>query len=263
MISFSVDDATHVAEIVLDNTAALNALNDQAVADLGAAVEEIAGLCDQGVVRAVLVRGQGRAFCAGRDIAGVDPATDDALAYLEGAVTPVLKALSALPVPVFAAVQGACLGVGLGLAIACDIVYVGQKAKVGSPFKNLGCTLDSGGHYLLVERLGYHRAMDLIVSGELISGVQAVEAGLFSRVVADEELLEVTRAAAVAAASGPTAAFAASKQIVAGLRDRSLGLWESMSQENRLQADLCANTQDYAEGFRAFQEKRAPHFSGS
>ena len=81
----------------------------------------------------------------------------DAHGFLAGKVTPLLRAMTQFPAPTFAAVQGACLGVGLGLAIATDVVYVAENAKIGSPFANLGATLDSGGHWLFTERLGAHR----------------------------------------------------------------------------------------------------------
>ena len=174
-----------------------------------------------------------------------------------GGSQPLLRRMAALPVPTFAVAHGACLGVGLGLLIASDIVYVADTAKIGSPFANLGATLDSGGHALFVERLGAHRTMDLIVTGRLMSGSEAVAAGLFSQVFPADEVTDATRAAARAAASGATQAFVASKRLVAALRDERLGLWASMADENRAQAALC-DTDDYREGFAAFQQKRKP-----
>jgi len=169
--------------------------------------------------------------------------------------------MSAFPAPTFAAAHGACLGVGLGLLIATDVVYVADDAKIGSPFANLGATLDSGGHALFVERLGAHRTLDLIYTARLMSGAEAVQAGLFSRVFPAAEVEEATMVAARTAATGATLAFLASKKLVAALRDERLGLWQSMSDENRAQADLC-DTDDYREGFAAFQQKRPPVFSG-
>jgi enoyl-CoA hydratase/carnithine racemase len=208
-----------------------------------------------------VLRGEGRGFCAGRDISGVDPRDDDVMGYLDGMVTPVLQRMAAFPAPTFAAAQGACLGVGLGLLIATDVVYVADSAKIGSPFAALGATLDSGGHALFVERLGAHRTLDLIYSGRLMTGTEAVAAGLFSQALPAEDVLTATLAAAAHAADGATAAFVASKRLVAALRDQRLGLWESMSQENAAQAALC-DTEDYREGFAAFQEKRSPRFAG-
>lgn len=252
MIELAVDGA--VAEIALNAPEKLNALSLEALGELDAALGEAQG----SGVRALVLRGEGRAFCAGRDIAGVDPATDDVPGYL-GAVERVMRRIAAFPAPTFAAVQGACLGVGLGLAIAMDVVYVADTAKIGSPFANLGALLDSGGHALLYERLGVHRALDLIYTGELLTGAEAVAAGLFSRALPASEVLAFTRERAAVAASGPTAAFVASKRLIARLRDERL--WDAVAEETRGQEALRA-TADYREGFAAFQEKRRPEFRG-
>jgi 2-(1,2-epoxy-1,2-dihydrophenyl)acetyl-CoA isomerase len=249
--------ADGIARITLNAPERLNALGPDDLRALDAAVAS----AEQAGVRALVLRGEGRAFCAGRDIAGVDPATDDVSGYLDGLVTPLLRRIAAFPAPTFAAAQGACLGVGLGLLVATDVVYVAEDARIGSPFAALGAALDSGGHWLLVSRLGPHRALDLIYSGRLISGAEAVAGGLFSRALPTDEVAEAVDAAATAAAAGATQAFLASKRIVAGLRDGSLGMWDSMEAENAAQAAL-RETADYREGFRAFQEKRKPRFTG-
>lgn len=259
MIELSISGG--VAEIVLNAPAKMNALDEAALAELEAAYDRAAEGVESGEVRALLLRGEGRGFCAGRDISGVTPADDDVIGYLGGIVQPLLAKMSSFPAPTFAAVQGACLGVGLGLAIATDVVYVAENAKIGSPFANLGATLDSGGHWLFTERLGSHRTLDMIYTAELISGAEAVRSGLFSRAMPAEELLENTRAIVAKVASGATEAFRASKELVAEIRDARLGLWDSMAHENQAQADLCA-TDDYSEGFKAFQEKRKPVFKG-
>ncbi|MBT2517781.1 enoyl-CoA hydratase/isomerase family protein [Streptomyces sp. ISL-90] len=259
MIELSVAD--DVAEIVLNAPDKLNALDPAALAELSGAYAEAERMSHAGDVRALVLRGEGRAFCAGRDISGVDPRDDDVLGYLGGLVTPLLERMSTFPAPTFAVAHGACLGVGLGLLIASDIVYVADTAKIGSPFANLGATLDSGGHALFVERLGAHKTMDLIVTGRLMSGSEAVASGLFSQVFPADEVTDATRRAAAAAASGATQAFVASKRLVAALRDERIGLWQSMDQENRAQAALC-DTEDYREGFAAFQSKRKPEFTG-
>ncbi|WP_113716080.1 enoyl-CoA hydratase/isomerase family protein [Arthrobacter dokdonensis] len=259
MIELSIADG--VAEIVLNAPEKLNSLTEAGLGELGAAYDDAAAAVSAGTVRALLLRGEGRAFCAGRDIAGVDGATDDVSGYLDGLLAPLMKTMSDFPAPTFAAAQGACLGVGLGLLVATDVVYVADNAKIGSPFANLGATLDSGGHWLFTERLGTHRTLDLIYTAELISGTEAVASGLFSRARPAEELLDFTRAAAAKAANGPTQAFNASKTLVAQIRDRRLGLWDAVVLENAAQAGLSA-TADYAEGFAAFTAKRKPGFTG-
>lgn len=255
MIDLRIDGA--VAHIVLDKPAQLNALDEQAIRDLDAAYVE----AEASGARALVLRGEGRAFCAGRDISGVDPRDDDVMGYLGALVTPLLQRMSRFPAPTFAAAHGACLGVGLGLLIATDVVYVADTAKIGSPFAALGATLDSGGHALFFERLGAHKTLDLIYTGRLMSGTEAVQSGLFSQVLPADEVAAATVAAAECAAHGATEAFRASKALVRQLRDERLGLWTSMDAENAAQAALC-DTHDYREGFAAFQEKRAPRFGG-
>ncbi len=259
MISLSISNG--IADVVLDAPHKLNSLDEQALADLTQAYDDAAAAASRGEVRALLLRGEGRAFCAGRDISAVTPENDDAAAYLGGLVQPLLKKMSRFPAPTFAAAQGACLGVGLGLLLATDVVYVAENAKFGSPFAKLGATLDSGGHWYFTERLGMHRTLDLIYTAELMSGADAVAQGLFSRAMPAGELLKNTREIVSRVAVGATGAFTASKELVAHIRDQRLGLWEAMEEENAEQARLC-KSDDYAEGFRAFQEKREPEFKG-
>lgn len=246
-----------VAEITLNDPAKLNALNADTLAELGSAYEE----AERASIRALVLRGEGKAFCAGRDIAGLDTENDDVLGFLGDSVQPLLERMAAFPAPTFASAHGACLGLGLGLLIATDVVYVAESAKIGSPFANLGATLDSGGHALFFERLGAHKTLDLIFTARLMSGTEAVRSGLFSQVFADEDVLDATRAAAAKAATGATQAFLESKELIRRLRDERIGLWDSMADENRAQAALC-QTPDYKEGFAAFTDKRTPTFTG-
>lgn len=255
-VRLEIDGA--VAEVVLDRPDRLNAL-DEAAMDRARAV--FTGLAGHPEVRAVLVRGSGRAFCAGRDISGVDPAADDATAILADRVHPLLQAVRDLPVPVVAAVHGACLGVGLGLAAAADIIYAAESTRIGSPFARLGAVLDSGGHALLVDRLGPYRTMELIVTGELLDGAECARTGLVSRVLPDADLLPAARALAAAIAVGPTAAFRESKRIVAALLDRRGADAPTLAAEALAQGAVSA-TADYREGFAAFHRRRAPVFTG-
>lgn len=257
MIDLHIDTTANTAEVVLNNPRALNSLDEAALKELSEVYTQAA----EAKVRALLLRGEGKGFCAGRNIKGLDPKDDDATEYLAHKVTPVLKQMAEFPAPTFAAAHGACLGVGLGLLIATDIVYVADTATIGSPFANLGATLDSGGHALFVERLGAHRAMDLIVTADLMTGEEAVRAGLFSRVIPEVALLEFTREKVRHAARGATQAFLASRRLVHQVRDEGLGLWESVEQENIAQGQLCSS-EDYLEGFAAFNEKRRPTFHG-
>lgn len=255
MIELTIDGA--VARVVLNAPGKRNALDESAIAELAAAYDE----AEAAGVRALVLSGAGPAFCAGRDISAVDPRDDDVMGYLDGLVTPLLQRMSRFPAPTFAAAHGACLGVGLGLLIATDVVYVADSARIGSPFAALGATLDSGGHALFYERLGAHKTLDLIYTARLMSGTEAVQSGLFSREFPADELHGRALEAAERAASGAAEAFLASKALIGRLRDERLGLWQSVAIENAAQAALC-DTDDYREGFEAFQQKRAPVFTG-
>lgn len=257
MVRLTIADG--IAEIVLDAPYRLNAVDEQALKDLSMAYDAAADGVRDGTVRALVLRGEGRAFCAGRNLGSIEPGSDDAFGFLAAALTPLLRKMAAFPAPTFAAAQGACLGVGLGLLMATDVVYVASDAKIGSPFANLGLILDSGGHWLFTERLGPHRALDLMYTGDLMSGAEAVAGGLFSRAVPAGELLTLTRAKAARAAGGPLQALVASKQLVGRIRDERLGLWQAISAENDAQGILGAS-EDYREGLEAFREKRAPRF---
>src|SRR5215207_11523097 len=138
MIELTVADG--VAEVVLNAPDKLNALDPAGIVELSDAYGEAERMSQAGDVRALVLRGEGRAFCAGRDISGVDPRDDDVIGYLGGLVQPLLERMAAFPAPTFAVAHGACLGVGLGLLVASDIVYVADTAKIGSPFANLGAT---------------------------------------------------------------------------------------------------------------------------
>src|SRR5581483_773175 len=146
------------AELVLDRPEKINAVNEAMVADL----HECLGRVEAGGTRALVVRGEGRGFCAGRDLADADPGNEDGEAVLNDLLNPVVERIAGLAVPTFAAVHGPALGAGLGFALACDVVYVADDARIGSPFARIGAVLDSGAHDFLVRRIGAHRTLELV-----------------------------------------------------------------------------------------------------
>ncbi|MBI5087701.1 MAG: enoyl-CoA hydratase/isomerase family protein [Actinobacteria bacterium] len=244
-----------VAEIVLDRADKLNAFDASMVREMHEALDSISD------ARAVIVRAEGRAFCAGRDLATADPGNEDGEAVLNEQFNPLLLKIYELPVPTFAAVQGAALGVGLGIALACDVVYVADNAKVGSPFAQIGAVLDSGAHLHFVGRLGSHRALELVYTGRLLSGGDAAAIGLVNEAMPGDILLDTVRRIAATVAAGPTFAFMQSKTIVhavvAGRRDPADVMRLEAAAQGR-----ASRTTDYAEGMTAFLEKRSPDFSG-
>jgi enoyl-CoA hydratase/carnithine racemase len=243
-----------VAEIVLNRPDKLNAVNFEMLDLLSRTINEASQ------ARCVLLWGEGRAFCAGRDLSEADPEREDAEALLAAKFNPVVEQLFRLPVPTIAAVQGACMGFGLGLAFACDVVLAADDAQFASPFNRLGAIPDSGGHFHFVRLLGRHRALELIYTGRRLSGRQAEEWGLVNRSVPRTELLETARAMARQIAAGPTRAFAISKRLVVSLEEA--GFAQVLDLEAKGQGEA-GRTKDFLEGIKAFQEKRPPHFVGA
>jgi 2-(1,2-epoxy-1,2-dihydrophenyl)acetyl-CoA isomerase len=246
-----------VAELVLNRPDKMNAMNLAMVHDI------VEGLRDAeaGGARAVLVRGEGRAFSSGRDLADADPLHEDGEAILRDIFNPLIERMADCPVPTIAAVQGACLGTGLGLALACDVIYAADDARIGSPFARIGAVLDSGAHAAFVSRIGPHRALELIYTGRLLSGREAAEWGLVNRSVAGADLTRRTRELARAIATGPTAAFLESKRIVRTVLDEQSSFKDVLELEAEAQGRV-SRTHDYQDGISAFQEKRKPSFTG-
>lgn len=249
--------AHNVGEIVMNRPAKMNAFDDAMVAAMHQRLAE----AESARVRALLIRGEGPAFSAGRDLAGAEPGKEDAELILKTVFNPVIRKIANFPAPTFAAVHGPCLGVGLGIALACDVVYMADDAKTGSPFARIGAVLDSGAHAFMTARIGSHRTLELIYSGRLISGAEAAQIGLVNRALPRDSVLEEMRKLAVQAAQGPTAAFMESKRLVARIRDEGLGLDAVLEAEARAQG-AAGRTEDYREGIGAFQAKRAPQFVG-
>jgi len=247
-----------VAELVLNRPDKMNAMN----ADMVREIKESLDAAESVGSRAFLVRGDGRAFCSGRDLADADPLHEDGEAILRDVFNPVIEQMAGLTVPSIAAVHGACLGTGLGLALACDIVYAADDARIGSPFARIGAVLDSGAHAAFVARLGSHRALELIYTGRLLSGREAAEWGLVNRSVAGADLVRRTRELASTIARGPTSAFRESKQIVRRILDEAPPLTDILAAEAAAQG-RASRTHDYQDGIAAFQEKRKPAFTGS
>lgn len=253
------EGAERVAEIVLDGPQSRNALDADALKELGGHVAAVAELVAQGSVRAVLLRGEGKVFCSGRDIVNVDVESDDAYHFLMTDFLPVFEAIRALEVPVIAAVQGAALGLGYGVAAAADIIYAADDAKFGSPFAAIGACLDSGAHAVFVDRLGYFRAMDLILTGDFMSGAEAAATGIVSRAVPADELLDFARAQAAKLTTGPAGTFAMEKKFTQQYADAQLQLKQVWEMESYMQ-DRARTSADYQEGFNAFKERRKPQF---
>ena len=242
-----------VVELVLSRPEALNAVSQQMVQELRQAFEGMSG------ARAVLLRGAGRAFSAGRDLSEYRP-DEDAASVLRQSFNALCQQLATLPAPTIAAVQGICTGLGLSMALACDVVLAADSAALGVSQTKLGAIADAGGHYHLVRGLGYHRAMELIYSGQCLTGEEAAALGLVNRTVPADELVQTARALAQQVAAGPTAAFRISKRIAQTAREQAFTHVLDLEASGQAQA---SKTTDFGAAYRAHQMKMSMKFKGA
>jgi enoyl-CoA hydratase/carnithine racemase len=245
-------------ELVLNRPNKVNAIDDGMVADLHGRLDD----AERAKVRALVVRGEGRGFCAGRDLAAAEPLDEDGEAILNDSLNPVVERLARFAAPTFCALHGPALGTGLGLALACDVVYAADDARIGSPFARIGAVLDSGVHDFLVRRIGAHRTLELVYTGRMLSGREAAEWGIVNRSVARLDLVSRVRSMARQVAAGPTAAFLESKRLVWRIADEGLSFADVLRAEAAAQG-AASRTHDYREGITAFQEKRNASFTGA
>lgn len=247
-------DEDGVLTLILNRPEKMNSVDDNMVAELGASLGRAA---EDGRVRTLLITGAGAAFCAGRDISDADP-NEDAYDIIANTFNPLLARIYHFPKPTVSAVNGAAMGVGLGMALACDLVIAADNARFASPFARLGVALDSGGHFFLPRLIGYNRTMEMIYTGTIVRGRQAAEWGLVNRSVAGNRLRDRATELARSIARGPVNAFIAEKKFT----QRALYAdYDSVcADEARLQDSLMSSP-EYEEGLAAFDAKRVPDFS--
>jgi 2-(1,2-epoxy-1,2-dihydrophenyl)acetyl-CoA isomerase len=257
-IRFDVE--TGVARVALARPDVLNSLNRAMARELQAAFDECAARAD---VRAVILTGSGRAFCAGQDLAEIvppdgspGPAVSDIVAE---SYNPLVRRILALEKPVVCAVNGAAAGAGANLALSCDLVVASRSAYFLQAFVNIGLIPDSGGTFLLPRLVGLARAKSLAMLGERIGAEQAQAIGLIHAVAEPDALEADTRALAAKLAALPTRAIGLAKR--AFHAEVFPDLDAALERERALQGEA-SRTSDYAEGVRAFLAKRKPVFTG-
>ena len=247
-----------VLEIVLDRPDALNAMNQELFEDLSAAVEQ----AGDPAIRAVLVRGQGRGFCAGGDIrmfaeliAKDQPIPLEFPDFLHD----IIERICALPKPVLAAVHGPCAGAGFSLMLACDLAIAAQSATFPLAYSRIGLSPDGSSSFFLPRHLGSKRAMELFLFSDRLDAEEALALGLINRVVPEDELLSRGRQLARALAAGPTQAFGRLKKLVQVAHGNSLH--EQLALESQYIHES-SKTADFRTGVTAFLGKQKPVFTG-
>jgi 2-(1,2-epoxy-1,2-dihydrophenyl)acetyl-CoA isomerase len=209
-------------------------------------------------VRAVVITGAGRAFCAGADLkAGA--VERDFRSRLIGEYNPLIRSVRELPKPAIASVNGVAAGAGMSLALACDVVIASDSARFVPAFHRIGLVPDSGLARTLVRALGRHRSMAILTGDEPLTATMARDLGLVSEVVPADDLPATTRRWADRLSSGPTVALGLTKRLVNAAEDEQLA--DALDHEAALQ-DVAGRTEDHAEGVAAFAEKRTPRFTG-
>lgn len=247
--------ADRVATITLNRPEALNALDGEAKTGLLAALKRAA--VDPGV-RAVVLTGAGRSFCAGQDLRErLDPAASPLDEEVRDRYNPLIWAIRALPQPSIAAVNGAAAGAGVGLALACDLRIAADDARFVLAFGRLGLVPDSGTSWLLPRVVGAGRAAELLLVGDPLDAASAERIGLVNRVVPAAQLLDEAHALAVRLAGGSPLAMALTKQLLADAADATLD--DALAAEAEFQG-RAGRSPGHAEGLAAFVEKRPPSF---
>lgn len=250
-----------VGLITLNRPNSLNALTTEVGREFQAAVSDARG----SGARAIVLTGAGRAFCAGGDLremqrlaereGKVEAFFDEPLRLLNECILLIRHT----PLPFIAAVNGAASGGGCNLALACDLVVAGENARFNQAFIKIGLVPDCGGTFILPRLIGWKRATELMMTGEVVTAARALEMGMINAVVPDEELLARALAMAEQLAQAPTAAIGRTKELLEASATNDYGRQLELERKVQIQSGL---TKDFREGVAAFIEKRPPKFVG-
>jgi 2-(1,2-epoxy-1,2-dihydrophenyl)acetyl-CoA isomerase len=254
-----IADTGPVRTLTLNRPAALNSFTSALHAELRAALDAAAA---DGTVRAVILTGAGRGFCAGQDLNddGMAPGADgriDIGAVIEAHYRPLALRVRSMPVPVIAAVNGVAAGAGANLALGCDMVLAGRSASFIQAFSKIGLIPDCGGSWLLPRLLGRARALGLALTGDKLPAEEAARIGLIWQCVDDADLADAAMAMAQRLAALPVKALTATRAALDAAAQMSMA--QALALEAEVQREL-GHQHDFAEGVAAFRQKRPPQF---
>ncbi|GAA2971679.1 enoyl-CoA hydratase-related protein [Actinokineospora diospyrosa] len=256
----TISDRDGVRTLTLNRPESFNSLTVSLKEALITALGE-AGSDD--AVRAVVLTGAGKAFCAGQDLKEhLDLLRADhpsPLDTVDKHYNPIVTAITTLPKPIIAAVNGMAAGAGASFAYACDLRIAAESTKFLMAFAGVGLTADSGSAWTLPRLIGYGRAMELFLLARPVDAEEALRIGMVNQVVPVDEVLPTARALATRLAAGPTTAYAKIKEAL--LTSAGSPLAEGLAVEGRTQKEAGA-TADHREGVEAFVAKRPPAFTG-
>ncbi len=251
----------NVATVAMNRPDALNALSQQLIADIGSAIRQ--AIDDN--ARAVILTGNGRAFCAGGDLREMQSMAESEgriEAFLEaplGALHEVIKLIRETPIPFVAAVNGVCAGAGVNFALACDMVVADEEASFREAFVRIGLSPDCGGTFFLPRAVGEKLAAELFMTGDSVTAQRAHQIGMINTVVPADELTEEAQRIAAKLASGPTGSIGRIKRMLNATFSNDLITQLALEHECQVESGKAA---DFKEGVAAFFEKRPPNFTG-
>jgi len=250
-----------VLKITMNRPDKLNALTETLLRELNLAIKSAN---EDPSVRAVILTGAGRGFCAGADLAeglekGIGSGNFSFQENLTRTYNPLILGIRSMAKPVIAAINGTAAGAGMSIALACDLKIAADSASFLQAFVKIGLIPDSGSTWMLPRLIGTTRAMELMLSGRKVQAQEALDLGLINQVVPADQLMDTVNKLAVEYAAAPTKAIAYIKQAVNFALHSTLE--EALNKEAELQ-ELAGKTADNAEGVMAFLQKRPPQFKG-
>ena len=250
--------ADRVAIVELNRPAAMNAVDMDMRRELYTALDGVARNPDIG---AVVLTGNGKSFCAGADLKGVGKNPDQSARRTARTLLhdfqPILECITRLDKPVIAAISGGAIGVGMSLALACDFLVMADNAYLLAPFVNIGLIPDGGAAWFLTRRIGYGRALEILMEGQKLQAARCLDLGIANRVVDSATIRDNAISWAAELAGRAPLAMALTKRMAR--LSLSTGLSEALTMEAEFQSFL-ANTEDAQEAIAAFGEKRKPQF---
>jgi 2-(1,2-epoxy-1,2-dihydrophenyl)acetyl-CoA isomerase len=246
-----------VAELTFNRPDKFNSFNQE----LAFAVQKALDDCEiDNSIRAIVIRGEGKAFCAGQDLAeATDPNGPPLKSIVGKHYNPIIERIQKIEKPIIAAVNGVAAGAGANIALACDIAVATESAKFIQAFSAIGLIPDSGGTYFLPRLVGRQKALSLMLTGDRIEAKEAEAMNMIYKSVSDDEFDEYVSNLAAKLAKMPTKGFGLTKRAVNASMNNSLT--EQLSLEEELQT-IAGQTHDFKEGTAAFLEKRKPNFKG-
>jgi 2-(1,2-epoxy-1,2-dihydrophenyl)acetyl-CoA isomerase len=245
-----------VAKVVLNRPERLNALTWDMRQQLR---EHFTALRHDDAIRAIIVTGEGRAFCTGADVGGMQRQDlKGERNKLQQGSHAYLRVLTAIEKPVIAAVRGPTVGIGWSIALACDMIVASETARFSQIFRRIGLAPDGGAIWFLTRRIGLARAKELVFTARFVDAQEALSLGLVNSVVPDDQLMARAQELAADLASGPTFAFGLAKKMFAMANST---YEDFLDLESLIQPQL-GQTEDHREGVAAFKEKRQPVFKG-